>query len=145
MSDTPLGYTSTISWERGRQGHAETSGKPPIIVGAPAEFGGSDEVWSPEHLTVAAVNTCMMLAFIAVAENSRVQFTSYTSTASATLGRVEGKGTAITKVVVRPQITVPAGTDRARLDRVLQLTKKNCYVSNSLTADVSLEPEIRTV
>jgi organic hydroperoxide reductase OsmC/OhrA len=86
----------------------------------------------------------MMLTFVAVAENSRVAFTGYASNATATLGKVEGRGTAITKIVVRPRITVPASTDRARLDRVLQLTKKNCFVSNSLNSEVVLEPEIIT-
>lgn len=142
MAETEHSYSSTISWEQARRGRAEASGRPPIAVGAPAEFGGSDDVWSPEHLTAVAVNACMMLTFIAVAENSRVSFTSYTSTATATLGKAEGRGTAITKIVVRPRITVPADTDRTRLDRVLQLTKKNCFVSSSLTTEVSLEAYI---
>jgi organic hydroperoxide reductase OsmC/OhrA len=86
----------------------------------------------------------MMLTFIAVAHNSKVSFTAYTSDAIGTLGKVEGRGTAITKIVIRPRITVPADTDRSRLDRVLQLTRKNCYVSNSLNSEVTLVPEIIT-
>lgn len=144
MADPQHTYSSTVTWEQARRGHAEATGRPAIAVGAPAEFGGSDDVWSPEHLTAAAVNACMMLTFIAVAENSKVSFSAYTSNATATLGKVEGRGTAITKIVVRPRITVPADTDRARLDRVLQLTKKNCFVSNSLNSEVSLEAEIVT-
>ena len=142
MTDTQHTYSSTVTWNDARRGRAEVEGRSAIDVGAPAEFGGSDDVWSPEHLTAAAVNACMMLTFIAVAQNSRVQFTAYTSEATATLGKVEGRGTAITKIVVRPRITVPADTDRARLDRVLQLTKKNCFVSSSLNSEVSLEAEI---
>lgn len=144
MSETQHSYPSTVTWEQARRGHANVDGRPTIAVGAPAEFGGSNDVWSPEHLTAAAVNACMMLTFIAVAQNSRVAFSAYTSEATATLGKVEGRGTAITKIVVRPRITVPADTDRARLDRVLQLTKKNCFISSSLNSEVTLEAEIIT-
>lgn len=144
MSETQHSYPSTVTWEEARRGHANVEGRAPIAVGAPAEFGGSNDVWSPEHLTAAAVNACMMLTFVAVAQNSRVSFSAYTSEATATLGKVEGRGTAITKIVVRPRITVPADTDRARLDRVLQLTKKNCFISSSLNSEVTLEAEIIT-
>lgn len=144
MADTQHSYASTVTWDQTRRGRAAAVGRSTIEVGAPAEFGGSDDVWSPEHLTVAAVNACMMLTFIAVAENSRVAFSAYSSEATATLGRAEGRGTAITKIVVRPRITVPADTDRSRLDRVLQLTKKNCFISNSLNGEVTLEAEIVT-
>lgn len=144
MADTLHSYSSTVTWDLARRGHAEAVGRPTIDVGAPAEFDGSDDVWSPEHLTAAAVNACMMLTFIAVAASSKISFTAYTSNATATLGKVEGRGTAITKIVVRPRITVPPDTDRARLDRVLQLTKKNCFISSSLNSEVSLEAEIVT-
>lgn len=144
MADMQQSYSSTVTWDQARRGRAEAAGRPPINVGAPAEFGGSDDTWSPEHLAAAAVNACMMLTFIAVAENSRVAFTAYSSNATATLGKVDGRGTAITKIVVRPRITVPDGTDRGRLDRVLQLTKKNCFVSSSLNSEVVLEAEIVT-
>jgi len=144
MADKILSYSTDVTWESERRGRAQASGRGAISVGAPPEFGGTDDVWSPEHLTVAAVNTCMMLTFIAVAENSKVRFSSYTSSATATLQKVEGRGMAITKVIVHPRITVPADTDRARLDRVLQLTKKNCFISNSLAADVALEAEVIT-
>lgn len=144
MADKPHSFASSVTWDSARRGEATAVGRPAITVGAPADFGGTDDVWSPEHLTVAALNTCLMLSFIAVAENSKLSFTAYSAEATATLGRVEGRGTAITTIVVRPRITVPAETDRGRLDRVLQLAKKNCFISNSLHSDVRLEPEIVT-
>jgi organic hydroperoxide reductase OsmC/OhrA len=145
MAEKSLSYANEVTWESGRRGRSESPGRPAIAVGAPPEFGGTDDVWSPEHLTAAAVNACLMLTFIAVAEGSKLRFHHYTSTATATLEKVEGRGMVITKVVVRPQITIPADTDRDRLDRVLQLTKKNCFISNSLAADVTLEAEVVTV
>ena len=144
MSEKAHTYESQVTWETQRRGCAEAGARPALAVGAPPEFGGTDDVWSPEHLTVAAVNTCMMLTFVAIAENSKLRFTGYSSSATATLEKVEGRGMVITKVQVRPRITIPPDTDRGRLDRVLQMTKKNCFVSNSMTAEVTLEADVIT-
>jgi len=142
VSDKALIYESQVTWDTQRRGLAEEEARPVLAVGAPPEFGGSDDVWSPEHLTVAAVNTCMMLTFIAIAENSKLRFSGYRSSAMATLEKVDGRGPVITRVNVYPRITIPPDTDRGRLERVLQMTKKNCFISNSLNADVTLEAEI---
>ena len=144
MRDQAHTYESQVTWETQRRGRAEAGARPALAVGAPPEFAGTDDVWSPEHLTVAAVNTCMMLTFVAIAENSKLRFTGYSSSATATLEKVEGRGMVITEIQVRPRITIPPETDRGRLDRILQMTKKNCFVSNSMTAEVTLEAEIIT-
>jgi organic hydroperoxide reductase OsmC/OhrA len=135
-------YETEVTWKSERRGEALSAGRATIPVGAPPEFQGTADVWSPEHLTVAAVNSCMMLTFIAIAANSKLPFDAYTAVASGTLEKVEGKGMVFTRITVRPRITLPAGADRAKAERVLRLTEKNCYVSNSLSAEVTLEPEI---
>jgi organic hydroperoxide reductase OsmC/OhrA len=144
MSANEHTYECRVTWERQRQGRAEAQGRQPIGVGAPPEFQGTDDVWSPEHLTTAAVNACVMLTFLAIAANSKVPVTAYESTATATLAKEEGRGMVITAVTVRPHITIPAGVDATKVGRVLQMAQKSCYVSNSLTATVTLEPQIVT-
>jgi organic hydroperoxide reductase OsmC/OhrA len=110
-------------------------------MGAPPEFGGSPDVWSPEHLCVAAVNACIMLTFLAIAENSKVPIGAYSATASGTLEKSEGR-MSITRVVVRPRITVGPDVDRAKLERLVAMSEKNCFISNSLKAQVTLDPQI---
>jgi organic hydroperoxide reductase OsmC/OhrA len=135
-------YDTEVSWQSERRGEARATGRAAIAVGAPPEFQGTADVWSPEHLTVAAVNSCMMLAFITIATNSKLPFESYTAVASGTLEKVEGKGMAFTRITVRPRIKLAAAADRAKAERVLRMTERNCYVSNSLNAEVKLEPEL---
>jgi organic hydroperoxide reductase OsmC/OhrA len=142
MAESSYSYESTVRWAHDRQGSATAAGRPSLVVGAPPEFGGTAEVWSPEHLTAAAVNACLMLTFIAIAANSKLPFTAYEATATATLEKVEGRGMVITRVVVQPRISVPPGTDRTKLDRILRMTEKHCVISNSLQAAVSFQPEI---
>jgi len=142
MADDVHRYETTVEWTDARRGNLTAPPRASITMGAPPEFGGTDDVWSPEHLCVAAVNACVMLTFIAIAANSKVVFRKYSASATGTLEKVEGRGPVITRVVVKPHVTIGADVDRAKVDRLLKMAEKNCYISNSLHAQVALEPEI---
>jgi organic hydroperoxide reductase OsmC/OhrA len=142
MADQAHQYETTVEWTENRLGTLTTPGRPAIPTGTPPEFGGTADVWSPEHLCVAAVNSCVMLTFITIAGNSKVAFRKYTSSAAGTLERVEGRGPVITRIVVKPRITIGPDVDRAKVERIVKMAEKNCYISNSLHSEVTLEPEI---
>jgi len=142
MAEQVHQYETTVELAEARKGRLTAPLRPPIVMGAPSEFGGTDDVWSPEHLCVAAVNACVMLTFIAIAATSKLSFRKYSASATGTLEKVEGRGPVITRVVVKPHVTVDADVDRTKLERVLRMAEKNCYISNSLNAQVTLEPEI---
>jgi organic hydroperoxide reductase OsmC/OhrA len=142
MADERRDYDTTVSWTQARQGTLEARGRPPVAIGAPPEFGGSDDVWSPEDLCVAAVNACVMLTFVAIAQNSKVALKAYTAAATGSLERVEGRGPVITRILVKPRITIGPEVDRGKVERLIKMAEKNCFVSNSLNAEVRLEPEI---
>ncbi len=142
MAEQMHQYDTTIEHTDTKRGTITATGRPPIAAGAPPEFGGTDAVWSPEHLCVAAVNACVMLTFEAIAANSKLPFRSYTASATGTLEKVEGRGREITRVVVKPRITVGPDVDRAKVERIVRMAEKNCFISNSLKAVVTLEPEI---
>jgi organic hydroperoxide reductase OsmC/OhrA len=144
MNPTHYDYQVDVEWGAERHGSVRALGRPEIAVGAPPEFQGTDDVWSPEHLTLAAVNSCMMLTFIAIAANSKLSFEGYAASAHGRLEKVEGRGMVFTSIVVRARVTVRPDADRSRLERVLRMTEKNCFVSNSMTAAVTLEAEIET-
>ena len=143
MPDQAHQYETRVEWTEGKRGTLTAPPRSEIAIGAPAEFGGTNDVWSPEHLCVAAVNSCVMLTFLTIAANSKVTVRRYSSSATGTLEKVEGSGPVITQVVVRPQVTVGADTDRTRVERLLKMAERNCWISNSLKAEVTLEPEIR--
>lgn len=144
MPETTHSYHSAVEWTGAKQGTASLDGRPDIPIGAPPEFGGDQVSWSPEHLCVAAVNACLMAAFAAVAEHSKVPFASYTAQATGDLEKVEGRGFVFTRILVRPRIVVPASVDRTKVEQVVRLAKRSCFISNSLTAEVVVEPEITT-
>lgn len=142
MAEHAHQYETRVEWAEALKGTVTAPLRPPIAMGAPSEFGGTDDLWSPEHLCVAAVNACVMLTFIAIAANSKVAFRKYSASATGTLEKVEGRGLVITRIAVRPHVTVGADVDRSKLERILKMAEKHCYISNSLQSEVTLEPEI---
>ena len=60
-------------------------------VGSPPEFKGEPGVWSPEELLVGALNACLMLTFISMAQTKGVRFLAYESAAEGLLENVDGK------------------------------------------------------
>lgn len=142
MSGKSWEYTSHFRLEEGLRGVASASGRPDIAAGAPSEFGGRDDVWSPEHLALAALNTCLALTFHAVARNSHFEFRSWEASATGRIEKVEGRGYSFSHIVVRPRISFAEEPDRERLVRLLEMAKRNCFISNSLTAEVHVEPEV---
>jgi organic hydroperoxide reductase OsmC/OhrA len=142
MADERYEYQTTVEWGEARHGTITAKGFPTLPIGAPPEFGGRDDVWSPEHLCVAAVNACVMLTFVTIAQNSKLPIKGYTASATGALEKVDDRGPVITHIVVKPRITVGPEVDRGRLERVLKMAEKRCYISNSLSGEVRLEPEI---
>ena len=144
MAETTHAYETHIEWTSTLKGTLTAADRPPILAGAPPEFGGTADVWSPEHLCVAAVNACVMLTFAAIAHNSKVPFRSYTASAVGALERIDERGPVFTRIVVKPRIVIGPEVDRSRVERLVAMAEKRCFVSNSLTATVTLEPQIIT-
>ena len=125
------------------EGYAVVSvpGIPELRTAPPADFDGPGDAWSPEHLLLAAVETCFLFTLQAVARASKLEFTSLHLEANGTVDRKEG-ATRFTEIVLRPRLTLPAGGDRNRAMRVLEKSEKACLISASLSTPIRLEPEI---
>ena len=86
-------YQVKLNWLEDRKGVIQSEVlDSKIEVVTPPEFPkGIEGKWSPEHLFVAAVNSCFMTTFLAVAENSKLDFSAMECNAVGTLDKVEGK------------------------------------------------------
>lgn len=109
---------------------------------APAEFGGPGDCWSPETLLVAAVASCFILSFRAIARASKFTWTSLQCEVEGTLERVEGV-MKFTSFVVHATLGVPQDAKKERAHLLLDKAEKTCLVTNSLSAETQLDAEIR--
>ena len=67
-------YQVDLKWKNGRVGEVSSPDLSTTIECAtPPEFeGGVPNVWSPEHFYAAAINSCFMTTFLAIAEKSKL-------------------------------------------------------------------------
>ena len=136
-------YEVGLVWLDQRVGKLTAPGLPEsIMVATPPQFPkGVDKIWSPEHLFVAAINSCYMTTFLAIAENSKLEFKSFECNAKGKLEQVDGKYI-ISEVTVFPKVVITSENERERTERILKKTEANCLISNSVKSTVLMRTEI---
>jgi organic hydroperoxide reductase OsmC/OhrA len=92
----------------------------------------------PEEAFVAALSSCHMLTFLAIAAKRGHVVDSYTDAAIGYMGRNAEGRTCITRVVLEPRISftgnsVPTG-DRIR--KMHDQAHHACFIANSVTTEV---------
>ena len=83
-------YETEAEWTGAKDLKLSGAKQPAIAAGAPPEFQGREENWSPEHLFVASLNSCYVLTLIAIAEFSKVALVSCSSTAKESWRKCRG-------------------------------------------------------
>ena len=136
-------YDVTVDWKELRKGLMSSSVlNEKIEVATPPPFPkGMENIWSPEHLFVAAINSCLMTTFLAIAENSKLNFINFTSKGSGKLEQVEGKYL-MTEVTLEPVVEIEDEKDKERAERVLHKSELNCLISNSVKSTIIFKPRI---
>lgn len=136
-------YKVDLEWRSERKGEISSPDlRETIEVATPPEFPkGMAGIWSPEHLYTAAVNSCFMTTFLAIAENSKLEFKSLTCPAKGKLSKVEGKFV-MSQIILEPVLTILNEEDMEKAERILIKAEKACLITNSITAEVTLEPKI---
>ena len=135
-------YRTEVEWTGERHGDLCAPELPKLEVDAPPEFKGHEGVWTPEHLFVASVNSCFMTTFLAIAENSKLEFSKFNAQAEGTLEKVEGTGLMITQITLKPKLVVKHSRDAERALRIFQKAEKQCLISNSIRSETRLEPQV---
>lgn len=136
-------YDVNLKWDADRKGTMTS----PVLnssleVATPPEFPkGIPGIWSPEHLLVAAVNSCLMTTFLAIAENSKLEFLSFESSAKGKLELVDGKFM-ISEIELMPVLNISKATDPEKAERILQKSEAACLISNSVKSKIIFKPEI---
>ncbi len=137
-------FNVDLQWSTDRKG---TISSPELDAGieiaTPPPFPkGIAGIWSPEHLLTAAVNTCFMTTFLAIAENSKLLFTDFSCQSKGKLEQIEGKFL-MTEILLEPVLYIVNEADREKAERVLQKSEAACLISNSIKSTVIMTPIIK--
>ena len=142
--ETIHNYNVNVKWDSERKGIMRS----PVLnsaieVATPPEFPkGMPGIWSPEHLLVAAVNSCLMTTFLAIAENSKLDFEHFESNADGKLEKIDNKYM-MSEVILSPLLTIQNEADRDRALRILEKSEAACLISNSLKSKIIFQPKIK--
>jgi len=141
--DTTHYYEVSVEWSNDRKGTlSSTVLDDSIEVATPPEFTkGIAGIWSPEHLLVAAVNSCLMTTFLSIAENSKLEFESFTSSAKGKLEIVDGKYI-ISEITLMPEVSITNEKDKEKALRILAKSETACLITNSVKAKIILIPTV---
>ncbi len=136
-------YDVSANWIAERKGTLSSEALPLALeVATPPPFpGGIEGVWSPEHFFLAAIDSCLMTTFLAIAENSKLEFSHFNSKAVGKLEKVDGKYM-ISEVELFADVEIPNEKDREKAERILHKSDAACLISNSVKSKISFIPTV---
>jgi organic hydroperoxide reductase OsmC/OhrA len=144
-------HRATIDWQRGGaefsyeaypRDHAWTfEGGTRVAASAAPDYRGSPERVDPEEAFVAAVASCHMLTFLALAARKRLVVERYRDHAVGVLEKNEEGRLALTRVTLRPEIDFggDARPDDAALARLHEQAHEHCFIANSVRSEIRVE------
>ena len=137
-------YNVDVKWKSDRKGEISSSEiSQKLEVATPPQFPkGMENIWSPEHLFTAAVSGCLMTTFLAIAENSKLDFVHFECSSKGKLEQIDGKFL-MTEVILEPVVTIKNESEREKAEKVLQKSEANCLISNSVKSKITMISEIK--
>jgi organic hydroperoxide reductase OsmC/OhrA len=141
--ETRVGWTGStaLGWERYGREHVAVA--PPAeqeVRLTTGEEHGDPGVLNPEQLLVMAASSCQMLWFLHLAAKARLDVVEYEDRATAVMP--EEEPVRITEMTLRPRIVIVGEASEEGVRRLVRIAHERCYIANSLTTDITLEPQI---
>ncbi len=132
-----------VAAEAGSESNVQVTGDGLVAIESapPAEFDGPGDQWSPEDLLVASVADCLILTFRAIARANKLEWDSLKCETTGVLDKVD-RVTRFTEFRTKATLRVPAGTDVAKCERLLDRAEQVCLITSSLIAENHLEVSV---
>ncbi|UKJ06732.1 OsmC family protein [Solitalea lacus] len=143
----PHYYHVDVNWNMERKGlmcspELSHEANSCIEVATPPQFPkGIPGIWTPEHLFTASIGSCLMTTFLAIAENSKLNFKNFRCRSKGKLEQVDGKFM-ISEIILEPTVEITDKKERDKAERVLQKSEAACLISNSIKSKIIVKPTI---
>lgn len=112
----------------------------PIGIGAPTQFGGTDDVWSPEQLLVGAALSCLKTTFDAYAKHEDLVIHDWRGAGTGVL--VKGReGPVFESIELDIELVTDAGHEERTRD-LLATAERHCIISRALSAPVHVTARV---
>src|SRR5210317_2122255 len=134
------------------------SGAQQVKSDAAPDWGGSELATNPEQALAAAMASCHMMTFLALAKKAKWPVRQYSDHATAHLGKNPTGQMAVVRINLAPNVTFNAGFECTEdmLVTMHERAHRYCFIANSLSKQmletllenietVSNDPEVRVV
>lgn len=144
-------YVTNLSWTLGRgelsagkysTNHLMTFGGGLMATMSSApDFGGDARFVNPEEAMAAALSSCHMMTFLALAAKAKWKVQGYADRAVATLGKTDDGRVKVGAIALHPKVTFEAGHEKAgaELETMHERAHRYCFVANALDCDMTVE------
>jgi organic hydroperoxide reductase OsmC/OhrA len=140
--NTGTGTSGYRNYERRHEISAATPQKPPIPGSSDPAFRGDPSRWNPEELLVASLSACHKLWYLHLCADAGVVVTDYVDHAEGVIEETADGSGRFQRVVLRPKVTVAAGSDMTKARELHHAAHANCFIAKSVNFPVEHEPEI---
>jgi organic hydroperoxide reductase OsmC/OhrA len=112
-----------------------------VPASASPQYKGSPSCVDPEEAFVAALSSCHMLTFLAIASRENLVVNEYRDDAVGFLEKnAEGK-LAVTRVILRPAVSFQGDSPPvAQLQDLHHAAHEQCFLANSVQTRIEIEP-----
>lgn len=109
-------------------------------VDAAPDWGGDPENTNPEQTLAAALSSCHMMTFLALAAKARWPVTDYRDRAVAHLGKNPEGRMSVTRIDLHPVVRFDEAfsVNHAELEKMQHRAHRYCFIANSLADNVEI-------
>ncbi|MDT7952130.1 MAG: OsmC family protein [Acetobacteraceae bacterium] len=145
-------YAVTVTWTgntgagtasyRGykREHEIAARGKPALPGSSDPAFLGDPERYNPEEMLLSAISSCHMLWYLHLCSVEGIVVEAYADIAEGVMVEDPDGGGRFTEVVLQPEITLRAGSDRDRATALHTDAHAKCFIANSVNFPIRHEP-----
>ena len=139
--DTSLGWTGSTGdgYDAYSREHQVEMAGSLVRASSAAAFLGDAGLPNPEQLLVAAASSCQLLSFLAVAARARLDVIDYRDEASGSMSEAN-RPMWVERIVLRPRITLAGEPSRVKVERLIDVAHRECFIAASLRSQIVIEP-----
>ena len=138
--NTGTGTSGYRNYERAHEISAEV--KQVIAASSDQVFRGDATRWNPEELQVAELSSCHQLGYLHLCAVAGIVVMEYIDHAEGVMAMTPDGAGQFVRVVLRPKVTVAAGSDVAKAKELHHQAHQMCFIARSVNFAVETEPQV---
>lgn len=128
--------SGTVTHDYSRAHRITAQGKPAIEGSSDPSFRGDQTRWNPEELLLASLSACHKLWYLGLCAKAGVAVVSYEDAAEGCMVEEPDGAGQFVFVVLRPCVTVAAGSDAAKAEALHRTAHRMCFIARSVNFPV---------